>query len=186
MHVSFYYFDLHNFRVVRPFIWTVTRVIQAVVVGTMGLAVFYYIIPRLYLGRGVLVLLAALIIILVLIWRLGYGWALRQRVFSTKIILLGSGAMADVVLDELASRSDNLYQLVCLVDMNYVESGNDGEEVRERRRGVDRRPVKTRLRTPGPICLSFGRNCSRLTTAGAPRSFGDWPIFTPRIFWSRP
>ena len=155
MHVSFYYFDLHNFRVAKPFIWTVTRVIQAVVVGTMGLAMFYYIIPRLYLGRGVLVLMAVLVVIFVLIWRLGYGWALRQQLFSTKIILIGSGSMADVVLDELASRSDNLYQLVCLVDMNFVETGTDGETVTERRRGADRRTGQNIIPESGPNLLEY-------------------------------
>ena len=155
MHISFYYFDLHNFRAMRPFIWTVTRVIQAVVVGTMALAMFYYIVPRLYLGRGVLLLLAVLIIVLILIWRLSYGWALRQQLFSTRIILLASGSMADAVLDELASRSDNLYQLVCLVDMNYEGTGKDGDAVPERRRGADRRAGHDMVPDSGPNLLDI-------------------------------
>lgn len=115
LQATFYYFDLQNFRIARPFVWTIARVAQAMAVGLTVLAVIYYLVPRLYLGRGVLVLCFFTISTLVLLWRGMYAWALRQQLFSTRVILVGSGSMADSILEELVSRSDNVYNVVCLV-----------------------------------------------------------------------
>lgn len=126
LEITFYYFDLHNFRVARPFIWTVTRIAQAMAVGTMVLAVVYYIMPRLFLGRGVLIIGFFTILVLVLFWRGLYGWALKHRLFSTNILLLGGGNLAQAIMEELASRSDNVYHLVCVLIGKLPANGAKG------------------------------------------------------------
>lgn len=124
LQVTFYYSDLHNFRIARPFTWTVARVAQALALGSLALAVIYYLMPRLFLGRGVLVLGYFTIFSVVILWRGVYAWALRQRLFATRLMVMGSGRLADDILEELVSRADNLYQVVCLVDT----SGEGTEE----------------------------------------------------------
>jgi len=118
LQVAFYYSDLHNFRISRPFIWTVARVTQATAVGTLALAVLYYFLPRLLLGRGILFLSFITTTILVLMWRGIYGWALRQRFLASQLIIVGSGSLADSIIEELLSRSDNVYNVVGLLDMS--------------------------------------------------------------------
>ncbi len=127
LQVTFYYFDLHNFRVARPFMWTVTRVTQAMAVGTLAMAVVYYIFPRLFLGRGVLVLGFLIITIFTLFWRGLYGWALTRRLLATRVLLMGSGSLADYILEEVVSRSDNIYNNVCLLDMTGSASRRAGD-----------------------------------------------------------
>ena len=117
LQVTFYYSDLHNFRISRPFIWTVARVTQAMAVGTLALAVLYYFLPRLLLGRGILFLSFVITTLLVLFWRGLYGWALRQRFLASRLLLLGSGSLTDSIIEELLSRSDNIYNVVALVDV---------------------------------------------------------------------
>jgi sugar transferase (PEP-CTERM system associated) len=121
--VTFYYFDLNNFRIARPFLWTVTRVAQALAVGTLALAVIYYLFPRLFLGRGVLVLNFFLTFLLVVLWRWLYHWALSKRLLATRMMLVGGGSLADSILEELVSRSDNAYNLVCIVCPHKEEAG---------------------------------------------------------------
>lgn len=123
MQITYYYFDVHNFRVARGFIWNVFRITQATAAGTLALAVIYYVYPRLLLGRGVLIFSSLFTIGLVAIWWGLYGWALQQRLFATKVLLLASGSLADSILEELVSRSDNIYNVVCIVDMNGGEEG---------------------------------------------------------------
>ncbi len=115
LQVTFYYFDLHNFRIARPFIWTVARLAQALGVGILVLAVIYYILPRLFLGRGVLILVFFTVFGLCLIWRGLYSWALKHHIFATRLLLVGMGSLADSIAEELLSRSDNVYQVVCIV-----------------------------------------------------------------------
>jgi len=128
LQITFYYSDLHDFRVARPFIWTVARVIQAMAVGTAALAVIYYAMPRLFLGRGILMLNFAVITLLVIIWRGVYLWALKQKLFSTRVLFLGAGRLADAILDELASRSDNVHQIVCVLDLGEGGRRNDDQQ----------------------------------------------------------
>ena len=118
LQATFYYSDLHNFRISRPFIWTVARVTQAMAVGTLVLAVIYYFLPRLLLGRGILFLSFIITTGLVLIWRGLYRWALQQRFLAARLLVLGSGSLADSIIEELISRSDNVYNVVGLVDLS--------------------------------------------------------------------
>lgn len=118
LQVTFYYSDLHNFRISRPFIWTVARVTQAMAVGTLVLAVVYYFLPRLLLGRGILFLSFLITSLLVLIWRGLYRWALQQRFLAARLLILGSGSLADSIIEELISRSDNVYNIVGIMDLS--------------------------------------------------------------------
>jgi sugar transferase (PEP-CTERM system associated) len=127
LQVTFYYSDLHNFRISRPFIWTVARLTQAMAVGTLALAVIYYFLPSLLLGRGILFLSFLITTLLVLIWRGLYGWALRQRLLSSRLLIVGSGSLADSIIEELLSRSDNVYNVVGLVDLSGT-GRRDGDE----------------------------------------------------------
>jgi sugar transferase (PEP-CTERM system associated) len=127
LQVTFYYFDLNNFRIARPFLWTVTRVAQAVAVGTLALAVIYYLFPRLFLGRGVLVINFFTTFTLVVLWRWLYAWALRHHIFATRVLLVGAGSLADSILEEIVSRSDNAYNLVCIL----CPDGGGEEESRD-------------------------------------------------------
>jgi sugar transferase (PEP-CTERM system associated) len=126
LQITFYYSDLHNFRIARPFIWTVARVTQAMALGTLALAVLYYFLPTLLLGRGVLFLAFVITTCLVLIWRGLYGWALKQKLLSSRLLIVCSGSLADSIIDELVSRADNIYHVVCLVDLNPPPA-EDGE-----------------------------------------------------------
>ncbi|MCB2190696.1 MAG: TIGR03013 family PEP-CTERM/XrtA system glycosyltransferase [Deltaproteobacteria bacterium] len=118
LQVTFYYSDLHNFRISRPFIWTVARVTQSMAVGTLVLAVIYYFLPRLLLGRGILFLSFIITTLLVLIWRGMYRWALQQRFLAARLLILGGGSLSDSIIEELISRSDNIYNVVGIMDLS--------------------------------------------------------------------
>ncbi len=119
LEITFYYSDLHNFRISRPALWTVARVAQALALGEVILAVIYYLVPALRLGRGVMLLSYFTTLGLVLVWRGVYGWALRQRLLATRLMIVGSGSLADAILEELTTRADNVYDVVCILDVGY-------------------------------------------------------------------
>lgn len=132
LQVTFYYFDLHNFRIARPFTWTVTRLAQGIAVGVLMLAVVYYILPRLFLGRGVLFLVFTNIFALCLFWRGVYSWALKHHIFATRILFVGMGSLADSIAEELLARSDNAYKVTCILcptDENPPPDSPEGQEV---------------------------------------------------------
>ena len=127
IEATFYYFDLHNFRQQHSFFWTATRVTQALAVAMVGLTALYYAVPRLFLGRGVMILSFLLILGVLLIWRLGYGWALTQKLFTNRLLIIGSGSLLNAILEELTSRSDNLYRVACIIDTDDSPNQVDQE-----------------------------------------------------------
>lgn len=128
LEITFYLSDLHNFRLSRSFIWTIFRVLQATAVGTMALAAIYYLFPRLFLGRGVILMSYVFIIGLVLAWRTMYHWALTRDVLSTRLMIVGAGSMADSILEELTGRSDNPYLVCSLVDVGTDLTGRRADD----------------------------------------------------------
>ncbi len=125
IEITFYYFDLYNFRQNHSFFWIVTRVAQSLSVAMVALTAIYYILPRLFLGRGVMVLSFFLILGLVIVWRVGYGWALTQKLFTNNILIVGSGSLLSAILEELTTRSDNLYHVVCILDAEDAQQKSD-------------------------------------------------------------
>jgi len=131
LQLTFYYFDLHNFRIARPFPWTITRLAQAIAVGVLTLAVVYYILPRLFLGRGVLFLVFINVFVLCLFWRGLYSWALRHHLFATRLLFVGMGSLADSIAEELLARSDNAYRVVCIVCPTSENPSSENPETHE-------------------------------------------------------
>ncbi len=150
MQVTYYYFDLHNYRVARNFLSKISRLAQATATGTLVLAVIYYLFPTLFLGRGVLVLSAGITMALVVAWWGFYGWALQQRLFSTRVLMVASGSLADAILEEVVSRSDNFYNVVCILDMNAQDGPGPDDPLNLM--SVWARLLRTELRTdPGEL-----------------------------------
>ena len=152
LEINFYLLDLHNFRLSRSFIWTIFRVMQATALGTLALAAIYYMFPRLFLGRGVILMSYVFIVGLVLAWRAMYHWALTRDVLATRLMIIGSGRMADNILEELTGRSDNPYLVTSLVDVGAAMSG---------RRANDPPRPEVHLGQSGPNLLEYWARLTR-------------------------
>src|SRR5262245_14674838 len=63
---SFYLFDLYDFRLVRRRAVLLLRLLQALGIGGIALALIFYVWPQMMLGRGV-ILLGVFLTVLVLI-----------------------------------------------------------------------------------------------------------------------
>ncbi len=147
LQITYFYSDLYNFRVARPFLWTVSRLAQGTALGVLVLAVIYYLVPGLFLGRGVLIPSGVIIFVMMLFWRGVYGWALQRRLFSTQVLMVASGSLADAIIEELVSRSDNIYSVVCILDLTpSEETGEGGGRPRLNLMGAWSRLLKTELR----------------------------------------
>ncbi|WP_029733428.1 TIGR03013 family XrtA/PEP-CTERM system glycosyltransferase [Deferrisoma camini] len=113
--VCFYYHDLYELKVLNSRRELMIRLLQALGVASILLAFAYYVYPDLILGRGIFVLFVAIVIGVVVLWRLGYTAVLSTRGLSVGILLVGAGDLARKVYRETLARKTLGFHVVgCL------------------------------------------------------------------------
>lgn len=101
-----YYNNLYNFKVIDGFTELSIRLFQAVGVASIILAVIYFFSPGVIIGKGVSGVSIALILIFIASWRLCYSVILERGLFNQKIIILGSGELANNIKTEIEATKD--------------------------------------------------------------------------------
>jgi sugar transferase (PEP-CTERM system associated) len=113
---ALYYNDLYNERVLSHRQEALVRLVQALGITFLALAIIYYLDPDLSLGRGIAVLAAPTILALALAWR----WILESSgVFGTgaeRLLMLGTGKTGVTVVREILARPEMNYKVIGFLD----------------------------------------------------------------------
>jgi sugar transferase (PEP-CTERM system associated) len=113
---AFYFYDLYDFLVMHDRRELVLRLVQALGLAWVALAITFYIFPPLMLGRGILLLALPLALGLMVGWRVSIHWFLGHPQFGERILVVGSGENAVEVAREVLGRKDAGYRIVGFVD----------------------------------------------------------------------
>jgi sugar transferase (PEP-CTERM system associated) len=113
---AFYFYDLYDFLVMHDRRELVLRLVQALGLGWVALAITFYAFPHLMLGRGVSLLALPLALSLMVGWRLSIHWFLGHPQIGERILVVGSGANAIEVAREVLGRPDAGYRIIGFVD----------------------------------------------------------------------
>ena len=119
---GFYLFDLYDFVVMHDRRELVLRLIQALGLAWIALAMCFYFYPGLMLGRSVSLIALPLALTLMVGWRVSIHWFLGHPDFGERILIVGSGDSAIEIAREVLSRPDAGYRIVGFV-------GNDAEQL---------------------------------------------------------
>lgn len=146
---AFYLFDLYDFIVMHNRRELVLRLVQALGLAWIALALSFYAYPRLTLGRGIFLIALPLAITLMVGWRIAIHWFLGHPDFGERILIVGSGNLAVEVARQVLDRPDAGYRIVGFVGTNAEQLGRSlinprvigmTDELEEivKREGVDR------------------------------------------------
>jgi len=113
---AFYLYDLYDFVVMHDRRELVLRLIQALGLAWVALAILMYVVPPLMIGRGVSLLALPLALVLMVTWRVAAHWLLGHPSMGERILIVGSGASAIEVAREVLERRDAVYRIVGFVD----------------------------------------------------------------------
>jgi sugar transferase (PEP-CTERM system associated) len=112
---TFYLYDLYDFVVIHDRKELVLRLIQALGLAWIALAVTFYILPQLMVGRGVSFIALPLALTLMVGWRISIHWLLGHPNLGEKILIIGDGETAIEVAREVLERRDAGYRVVGFV-----------------------------------------------------------------------
>lgn len=111
----FYLFDLYDFVVMHDRRELVLRLIQALGLAWVALAISFYLYPPLMLGRSISLIALPLALGLMVGWRVSIHWLLGHPGFGERILIVGSGNLAVEVAREVLNRPDAGYRVVGFV-----------------------------------------------------------------------
>lgn len=146
---AFYLFDLYDFIVMhdrRELMW---RLVQALGLAWIALAISFYAYPRLMLGRGVSLIALPLALALMAGWRVSIHWFFGHPDFGERILIVGSGDLAVEVARQVLDRPDAGYRIVgfvgtdsemlgkSLINPRVIGLTKDLDEI-VKREGIDR------------------------------------------------
>src|SRR2546430_16660672 len=113
---SFYLFDLYDFVVMHDRGELVLRLLQALGLAWVALALLFYVVPQVMIGRGVSLISLPVALLLMVGWRLGIHWVLGHPELGERILIVGSGPFAIEIARETLSRPDAGFRIVGFVD----------------------------------------------------------------------
>src|SRR6266542_177665 len=113
---AFYLFDLYDFVVMRDRHELVLRLLQALGLAWVALALLFYAVPQVMIGRGVSLISLPLALLLMVGWRLTIHWILGHPDVGERILIVGSGPFAVEIARETLGRPDAGFRVVGFVD----------------------------------------------------------------------
>jgi sugar transferase (PEP-CTERM system associated) len=113
---AFYLYDLYDFVRMHDRRELVLRLIQALGLAWVALALAFYIIPHLMIGRGVSLIALPLALALMVGWRVSIHWFLGHPDYGERILIVGSGTAAIEIARETIERRDAGFRVLGFVD----------------------------------------------------------------------
>ena len=112
---AFYLFDLYDFVVMHDRRELVLRLVQALGLAWVALAISFYAFPVLALGRSIALIALPLALGLMVGWRVSIHWLLGHPDFGERILIVGSGNLAVELAREVLNRPDAGYRIAGFV-----------------------------------------------------------------------
>jgi FlaA1/EpsC-like NDP-sugar epimerase len=116
VQLMFYYFDLYSPRIFRERKATGVLILESLGASSIFLAVIYYLVPLLTVGRGIFAISLFMIFVCTFVWRLCFTWVLQTRTFKERVLIVGTGELARKIRKELIENGHDGFEIVGFID----------------------------------------------------------------------
>jgi FlaA1/EpsC-like NDP-sugar epimerase len=125
IQVVFYYFDLYDSKNFME-----RKRMGIIFLGSLGvssilLAVIYYLIPFLTLGRGILAISLLFILIFTFSWRVVYSYTLKAWASKERVLIIGTGELAKKIKTEILENGYEGFEIVGFIDEDRDKIGHN-------------------------------------------------------------
>ena len=115
MQGSFYIFGLYDFSTIRHRATLYMRIFQATGLASIALAVIFYAVPQMILGRGVFLVSLLLMLSVMFCWRILARWLLGHPRLAERVLILGTENVAINLARDILERPEVGYKIVGFV-----------------------------------------------------------------------
>jgi sugar transferase (PEP-CTERM system associated) len=121
--ICLHYNDLYDIRAILDTRELLMRLFQALGITSLILAFVYFWFPDWIIGRGVFLVAAALVLLVVTGWRIAYLWFTRRVGPRERLLLVGTNPAAVDLARELYQRTDLGVDIVGFIDPDPARVG---------------------------------------------------------------
>jgi len=118
-----YFYDLYEYTVMSNRRELMLRLVQALGISWIFLALLFYFVPQLLIGRGVSVISVFVVLALLLLWRVLIHLLTGHPEIGEKILVVGTGKSAIETAEAVWDRRDAGYRIVGFVTDNGFKPG---------------------------------------------------------------
>jgi sugar transferase (PEP-CTERM system associated) len=108
LQLCLHYSDLYDVRTLRHRRDLLVALLQGLGAGSLILAVLYYWVPQLILGRGIFLIGAVLIAVLISAWRIVFEWLSSRMGPRERLLVVGTSSAALELAREVSERRHHL------------------------------------------------------------------------------
>lgn len=119
-----YFYDLYDYTVMGNRREMLLRLVQSLGIAWVLLALLFYFVPSLLIGRGVSIISIPLVLVLLLGWRIFIHYLTGHPDIGEKILIVGAGQAALDTAEAIWKRRDAGYRIVGFA----TENGNSVKE----------------------------------------------------------
>jgi sugar transferase (PEP-CTERM system associated) len=124
LQLTLHYSDAYSSTGIRPGSDMMVGLLQALGAASLILALLFYWLPNLIIGRGVVLIASALIITMLLVWRLLFEWLSSRVGPAERLLIVGTSNAAIELARELYDRRHSLgVELVGFIDADESKVG---------------------------------------------------------------
>ncbi len=121
-----YYNDLYDFKVASTISEVSIRLLQALGITSIALALIYLIFPIVIIDQLIYILSISFLILFIIGWRFLYIFIIKKGLFNQNIILLGSSPLAMDILKQIDHEPDCGYTVSAIVvDSDDIKLENE-------------------------------------------------------------
>ncbi len=124
IQIAYYYFDLYDFKIFRKATKVGILLLESLGASAIFLAVIYYFLPFLMIGRGILAISLFLILLSTFLWRFLYAWMSKALLNKERILIIGTGELARKIKSEILDNGYDGFEIVGFIDENRDNIGN--------------------------------------------------------------
>jgi FlaA1/EpsC-like NDP-sugar epimerase len=124
VQIVLYHFDLYDLRNFRKKNKMGILLAESLGVSSVLIALIYYLIPLLTMGRGIFAISLIFIFIFSFSWRLLYTWILKAWVFKERILIIGTGELAKKIKGEILDNGYDGFEIVGFIDESREKIGD--------------------------------------------------------------
>lgn len=119
--VCFYLNDLYDLRLIKSQVELLARLLKALALASFILALIYWVSAGTQFGFGIGEAAVFGVILIILIWRVALRWLVRVYGGAERLLIVGSGPIAQALLRQLRGRDDLNLKVVGLVTDDPAE-----------------------------------------------------------------
>ena len=120
--MSLYFNDLYESQTGGNIVELATRLIQAIGITSIVLAVIYFIWPEAMVGRWIFFASIVFLILFLSSWRLLYAYSIHKKLFAERAIIVGDGELAKGLFEEIKNRREISYDIRLIVGQKNDEN----------------------------------------------------------------